>query len=104
MLLGRSPTQGLFFQAEGGIRDYKVTGVQTCALPITSLRRPCKGPPRGANNVRRRPTAAGPAGAEWRRRRGSCDLRYAQQVGPQQDLAAGFTARMKALMNLPSTS
>ena len=28
-----------FFQAEDGIRDYKVTGVQTCALPIlyTSL-------------------------------------------------------------------
>src|ERR1039457_7420253 len=26
-----------FFQAEDGIRDYKVTGVQTCALPI------CKG-------------------------------------------------------------
>src|SRR5256885_12836304 len=24
-----------FFQAEGGIRDYKVTGVQTCALPIS---------------------------------------------------------------------
>src|SRR5256885_10888965 len=23
-----------FFQAEAGIRDYKVTGVQTCALPI----------------------------------------------------------------------
>src|SRR5205807_7159259 len=23
-----------FFQAEDGIRDYKVTGVQTCALPI----------------------------------------------------------------------
>src|SRR5256885_5332011 len=38
-----------FFQAEDGIRDYKVTGVQTCALPIwplalragTSLRSPC---------------------------------------------------------------
>src|SRR5205807_2998070 len=27
-----------FFQAEDGIRDYKVTGVQTCALPI------CGGP------------------------------------------------------------
>src|SRR6266850_471863 len=26
-----------FFQAEDGIRDYKVTGVQTCALPIFSL-------------------------------------------------------------------
>src|SRR5256885_11006476 len=24
----------LLFQAEDGIRDYKVTGVQTCALPI----------------------------------------------------------------------
>src|ERR1039457_793482 len=28
----------LFFQAEYGIRDYKVTGVQTCALPISLLR------------------------------------------------------------------
>src|SRR3989454_6521163 len=27
-----------FFQAEDGIRDYKVTGVQTCALPIYSGR------------------------------------------------------------------
>src|SRR5256885_7523604 len=26
-----------FFQAEDGIRDYKVTGVQTCALPICSV-------------------------------------------------------------------
>src|SRR2546426_12093399 len=26
-----------FFQAEDGIRDYKVTGVQTCALPIWGL-------------------------------------------------------------------
>src|SRR5256885_3629629 len=25
----------VFFQAEDGIRDYKVTGVQTCALPIS---------------------------------------------------------------------
>src|SRR5256885_15265607 len=27
-----------FFQAEDGIRDYKVTGVQTCALPIFALK------------------------------------------------------------------
>src|SRR5256885_5885917 len=26
-----------FFQAEDGIRDYKVTGVQTCALPISTI-------------------------------------------------------------------
>src|SRR5256885_7817189 len=35
-----------FFKAEGGIRDYKVTGVQTCALPI--YRRDVRGPDRGA--------------------------------------------------------
>src|SRR6516162_11230284 len=29
---GRHPA--FFFQAEDGIRDYKVTGVQTCAFPI----------------------------------------------------------------------
>src|SRR5256885_11391696 len=28
-----------FFQAEDGIRDYKVTGVQTCALPISVMTR-----------------------------------------------------------------
>src|SRR5690606_39672819 len=27
-----------FFQAEDGIRDFHVTGVQTCALPICSTR------------------------------------------------------------------
>src|SRR5256885_9671233 len=30
-----------FFQAEDGIRDYKVTGVQTCALPIFFPRGDC---------------------------------------------------------------
>src|SRR5256885_4438162 len=29
-----------FFQAEDGIRDYKVTGVQTCALPISQAHDP----------------------------------------------------------------
>src|SRR6266850_2829587 len=34
-----------FFQAEDGIRDYKVTGVQTCALPISTLHcASCGGP------------------------------------------------------------
>src|SRR5256885_8887303 len=32
------PAAGFFFfQAEDGIRDYKVTGVQTCALPISTM-------------------------------------------------------------------
>src|SRR5256885_10788855 len=30
-----------FFQAEDGIRDYKVTGVQTCALPICAAIQAC---------------------------------------------------------------
>ena len=33
----RGVGRSFFFQAEDGIRDYDVTGVQTCALPILSL-------------------------------------------------------------------
>ena len=32
--LGKSVYYFFFFQAEDGIRDIGVTGVQTCALPI----------------------------------------------------------------------
>src|SRR5256885_7058546 len=32
---GSLAPMSFFFQAEDGIRDYKVTGVQTCALPIS---------------------------------------------------------------------
>src|SRR3712207_7345336 len=39
-----------FFQAEDGIRDIGVTGVQTCALPISGL-------PATASRPRRRPRA-----------------------------------------------
>src|SRR5207302_5541763 len=61
-----------FFQAEDGIRDFHVTGVQTCALPI--FRSPARGP-RGraddADRARRggaaRPTA--PMGRRVARRR-----------------------------------
>src|SRR3712207_4434700 len=33
-----------FFQAEDGIRDIGVTGVQTCALPVTDMVRTVSGP------------------------------------------------------------
>src|SRR5439155_26572919 len=33
---------GFFFQAEDGIRDGHVTGVQTCALPISARSRPAR--------------------------------------------------------------
>src|SRR5437667_5553946 len=46
-----------FFQAEDGIRDRDVTGVQTCALPIF-VDRPLAVPaerPRDGGEIRRRP-------------------------------------------------
>src|SRR5204863_3568849 len=53
-----------FFQAEDGIRDLYVTGVQTCALPISALR------PDGPGS----PSAAGGRG---RRRRGAAAIHAA---------------------------
>src|SRR5690606_39948504 len=50
-----------FFQAEDGIRDFHVTGVQTCALPIfaTSRSSPNANPPWGgapySNGFRKKP-------------------------------------------------
>src|SRR5256886_12823777 len=37
----------IFFQAEDGIRDLTVTGVQTCALPISDATLRPPRPPRG---------------------------------------------------------
>src|SRR5690606_5020971 len=37
LLQGQAAGAFLFFQAEDGIRDFHVTGVQTCALPICAL-------------------------------------------------------------------
>src|SRR5256885_4978065 len=51
-----------FFQAEDGIRDYKVTGVQTCALPISGPPDPARAADRGAA-VPRRAGAGRDAGA-----------------------------------------
>src|SRR5439155_11587382 len=55
-----------FFQAEDGIRDGHVTGVQTCALPILprsrSPTRCCRRPPviRPSRRLPRQPSAAPP--------------------------------------------
>src|SRR5438132_11859776 len=62
-----------FFQAEDGIRDHCVTGVQTCALPISGPTRSRRPSPR---SMPKRPPPAprtGPrseerrVGKEWRR-------------------------------------
>src|SRR2546430_9178197 len=43
-----------FFQAEDGIRDLTVTGVQTCALPISPLEAVCDPRARAAAGAARR--------------------------------------------------
>src|SRR5256885_3512001 len=70
-----------FFQAEDGIRDYKVTGVQTCALPI-SLRpaRVARHPVRRRTRERLRP--ASPPGGGCARRGARLGLEAVRQ-GPQ---------------------
>src|SRR5438093_11567581 len=60
MTLGRWLALSFFFQAEDGIRDWSVTGVQTCALPIfeTIARRRAS---RARDRLDEHPHAAGAA-------------------------------------------
>src|SRR5437867_11452826 len=64
----RRRPSSFFFQAEDGIRDRTVTGVQTCALPISSsaerLRTGSSRPPPGWRWRTRCPSRS-----PWRRRR-----------------------------------
>src|SRR6266496_5781737 len=66
-----------FFQAEDGIRDLYVTGVQTCALPISSC---C--------SCRTAATSTGRAGSgEWTRLQGRrCGRSEERRVGKGVDL------------------
>src|SRR5688500_20292131 len=64
-----------FFQAEDGIRDYKVTGVQTCALPISR----CDGPPRARAPSARRSRATCRGARRRRNRRGTRER--GEQIG-----------------------
>src|SRR5256885_5278930 len=87
--LKREGTLCFFFQAEVGIRDYKVTGVQTCALPICTWRRTppasrrrasnqdCKPLPPVAENFRGADDIPGtmPCYAAEQSRRWTCDSR-----------------------------
>src|SRR5215475_4250846 len=68
-----------FFQAEDGIRDFHVTGVQTCALPISRLRRTQStcGPPRARRSaMAARRGEGGGARSEERRVGKECRSRW----------------------------
>src|SRR3712207_4671500 len=58
-----------FFQAEDGIRDIGVTGVQTCALPISGSHLPQADPYR--TSPARRPPRGGPQGPHRSRAAGA---------------------------------
>src|SRR5690349_10142751 len=70
------PLAGFFFQAEDGIRALYVTGVQTCALPISG---PCAGcsrlTPAPASRHRRRRERRPAARSEERRVGKECSSR-----------------------------
>src|SRR5690554_5847882 len=59
---GRYVVFTFFFQAEDGIRDADVTGVQTCALPIYRRRRPQRAWGRGGVARRHRAARHGSGG------------------------------------------
>src|SRR5262249_59845864 len=61
--LDGTQVHSFFFQAEDGIRDWSVTGVQTCALPIWEKARP-EGTGSSPGTTR---AAARPAGGPRRR-------------------------------------
>src|SRR5437773_2235633 len=76
-----------FFQAEDGIRDRDVTGVQTCALPILSLPVPpaSSGTSASTGTRRRRNPCAGRAAASRGRSVGS----VAHGCAPSADGGSG---------------
>src|SRR6266566_7042459 len=87
-----------FFQAEDGIRDYKVTGVQTCALPIYRRdprlgTRPLPARRLGARHLRRGP----PLRARRPAPRLASRLAHAR-LQPRADRGAELPPRKRALL------
>src|SRR5262249_59936554 len=70
-----------FFQAEDGIRDWSVTGVQTCALPISTGSRIARGGPARARRGRGRTTPWRPRRERQQIGRASCRERVGRRVG-----------------------
>src|SRR5437660_8478790 len=80
-----------FFQAEDGIRDGHVTGVQTCALPI-SIRATARAAGASPASRRRRARCVRRA-SRARRRRGSRRRRRAPATIPRKPSSRAAVAR-----------
>src|SRR5690606_39896911 len=69
-------TPCFFFQAEDGIRGFHVTGVQTCALPISRVARTAPPPIHPRDRRRARPLPGRPvSGTPWSSRSGRARAR-----------------------------
>src|SRR2546430_12624941 len=77
-----------FFQAEDGIRDLTVTGVQTCALPI--FRRPRGRAQQGPDHAR---ASRGAGGRHYAPRRGLLHRARRQRQGERLPLAQRYPDR-----------
>src|SRR5256885_3629608 len=82
-----------FFQAEDGIRDYKVTGVQTCALPISRA-----GPSRSSARSTARASPSTGARTSWSTRAGSARTRSSPVSWPRsgEPMPSAFSQRLDA--------
>src|SRR5260221_11805032 len=81
-----------FFQAEDGIRDHCVTGVQTCALPILS-------PASAASSASKR-TISKPSTRKASRRRNDASCRSEERrVGKSVDLGGRRIIKKKKKKN-----
>src|SRR5215213_11799867 len=80
-----------FFQAEDGIRDWSVTGVQTCALPISGPDRPADRGPHGRDLTEQEHSARSDGRAHDAEADSICDERASDVVGPSDagELLAG---------------
>src|SRR5690606_40305226 len=83
----RSSLLLFFFQAEDGIRDFHVTGVQTCALPICSGAAPRGWKPGRSYSPSRRPTLADRAARlTVRRVRSGCTAGVTKLMGRREEI------------------
>src|SRR5690606_40148917 len=80
-----------FFQAEDGIRDFHVTGVQTCALPI------CHGPAAlpGVSAAGAQPHRGGPDRRVGARRQGNAAGRALCLVSRSEERRVGKECRSR---------
>src|SRR5256885_4855975 len=86
-----------FFQAEDGIRDYKVTGVQTCALPILILCIASTAYDSGITSDTHRSTVC-----IWSRGVNRPQSRNCGSTNAGRNCTAWNSVRAKALVNRPS--